>query len=719
MLGLIFALIAGLSVGKEGPFVHVAVAISDSLMRLHCFRHCRRNTSKRLEILGCASAAGVASTFGTPFGGVLFSIEVTATYYMVRNLPRAFFCAICAALVYEVAGLRDTFALFTDDHDRVQSYLVFDLLLCCGLGLLCGLFGALFVGVISALCSLRNRYLSFSLGWPVVARRRVWMVLATALVVAPLIYLDMVSGLPQGGPRPKPLTDYMFRSGIIGVSGPLALYAVFKFLVTALCVSLPLPVGLFTPTFVTGGAVGRLFGEIVHFFYPTDRITSLEPWEFAVIGAAAFSSGVTRAVSTAVIVFELSGQNHLRLPISVALLLAYFVANRFTKNVYDELLDTNGTPSLPELPAELYMVTAAQVMRPVDQGPYLTLSSTFAEAEKVLLRCGGFEWLIPVVDTDESMHLQGAVLAEDLKVAVNGLYVQLHALEDGEEECVRMQPGGSGASHRLGGERGKESLRRKVTFSDDSEQEKRGSTLQRGSEDEQKGPAEAPDLGGMGGGKDEEGREDHIDLSNSAKSVAMGMPLHIVVLRDRDTVDTLTPSRRRRLSSLSSSKATYLTPPPLIMDPSPYQVGDRTLLSKVDFSFRMLKVTQAYVVRSGRLLGVLTRDSLTEFVGTREKKPMHRCLQLLGSCWDSLCCCFRSRRPKVGEEKKSRVPPTNSGSRWSSYQALPRYSVFEEGKKSGGVEHGGAVMERGGGGPSEGTRHQEGDRPECVLNSVL
>jgi H+/Cl- antiporter ClcA len=56
--------------------VHVAVAVSDSLMRLHCFRHCRRNISKRLEILGCASAAGVASTFGTPFGGVLFSIEV-------------------------------------------------------------------------------------------------------------------------------------------------------------------------------------------------------------------------------------------------------------------------------------------------------------------------------------------------------------------------------------------------------------------------------------------------------------------------------------------------------------------------------------------------------------------------------------------------------------------------------------------------------------------
>lgn len=99
----------------------MAVAISDSLMRLHMFRHCRRNISKRLEILGCACAAGVASTFGTPFGGVLFSIEVTASYYMVRNLPRAFFCAVCAALVYEFFGLRDTFSLFSDNNEVVSA----------------------------------------------------------------------------------------------------------------------------------------------------------------------------------------------------------------------------------------------------------------------------------------------------------------------------------------------------------------------------------------------------------------------------------------------------------------------------------------------------------------------------------------------------------------------------------------------------------------------
>lgn len=742
MLGLVFALIAGLSVGKEGPFVHVAVAISDSLMRLHCFRHCRRNTSKRLEILGCASAAGIASTFGTPFGGVLFSIEVTATYYMVRNLPRAFFCAVCAALVYEVAGMRDTFSLFTDDHDRTLGYLAFDLLLCCALGLICGVLGALFVGIISSLCAVRNRHLRFSLGWAVVSRRRVWVVLVASVVIAPIVYLDMAYGLHGGD---KPLTDYMFQSGLMGVSVPLGMYVLFKFLVTTLCVSLPLPVGLFTPTFVTGGAIGRLFGETVHYFQPTTRFTSLEPWEFAVIGAAAFSSGVTRAVSTAVIVFELSGQNNLRLPISVALLLAYFVANRFTKNVYDELLDTNGTPTLPELPAELYMVTAAQVMLPIAQMPYLTLSSSFADAERLLVKCGGTEWLVPVVDSEENMHLQGAVLAEDLKIAINALYLILNTLdEEGGEEAGK----GSGEEKVKDGKDGM--LRRKVTFNEKKEEGKEegvtrgsldssvlhgmGQEVEEGEEGGGGGavvaataaaarddvPSLVTNPNGTGSAKNPKGESSR----ESVRSPSLhDIPLNFVILQDRDTIDSLTPSHRNGHPSYSSSYpsslppslyASYISRPELIMDPSPYQVADGTLLSKVDFSFRMLKVTQAYVVQSGRLVGVLTRDRLTDFVGTREKRPMHRCLQLLGSCADSMLFCrWRKRR---GEEEGG-TGPGGRPRRFGSYQVLPPYLPQESrGGGAGETRRGGEEkMERGETATSgslgvevEGSRNEEG-----------
>ena len=83
--------------------------------------------------------------------------------------------------------------------------------------------------------------------------------------------------------------------------------------------------------------------------FPNAQTQPEQPWEFALIGSAAFSAGVTRAVSTAVIVFELSGENHLRLPLGVALMISYFIANRFTKGIYDALMDTNGTPHLEEV----------------------------------------------------------------------------------------------------------------------------------------------------------------------------------------------------------------------------------------------------------------------------------------------------------------------------------------------------------------------------------
>ena len=152
------------------------------------------------------------------------------------------------------------------------------------------------------------------------------MVAAVTLFVAPFIYLDSNNGL-KGDHRA--LANFLFQVEEVGLPKKLLLFVPYKFLITCLCVTLPLPVGLFTPVFITGGAIGRLFGEWVriHFF----ASTKLEPWEFAVIGAAAFSTGVTHAVSTAVILFELSGENHLRLPLGMSILVAYFVSNRFTK----------------------------------------------------------------------------------------------------------------------------------------------------------------------------------------------------------------------------------------------------------------------------------------------------------------------------------------------------------------------------------------------------
>lgn len=73
-IGLPLAIASGLSVGKEGPSVHFAVCTGNVISRF--FSKYRQNASKTREVLTATAAAGVAVAFGSPIGGVLFSLEV-------------------------------------------------------------------------------------------------------------------------------------------------------------------------------------------------------------------------------------------------------------------------------------------------------------------------------------------------------------------------------------------------------------------------------------------------------------------------------------------------------------------------------------------------------------------------------------------------------------------------------------------------------------------
>lgn len=73
-IALPLAIASGLSVGKEGPSVHFAVCTGNVISRF--FGKYKQSASKTREILTASAAAGVAVAFGSPIGGVLFSLEV-------------------------------------------------------------------------------------------------------------------------------------------------------------------------------------------------------------------------------------------------------------------------------------------------------------------------------------------------------------------------------------------------------------------------------------------------------------------------------------------------------------------------------------------------------------------------------------------------------------------------------------------------------------------
>ncbi|CAN0322057.1 unnamed protein product, partial [Discosporangium mesarthrocarpum] len=147
-----------MSVGKEGPLIHITCALAELAMSSPWFLRVRIDTMRRLEILACACAAGVAATFGSTFGGTLFSVEVTATAYMVDTLPMTFLCAVVVAVAFWVSGKMEAFALFSDNTTQAEGWRAWDLLAWSVLGVLCGLLGALFTAAVDTLVKLRNRY---------------------------------------------------------------------------------------------------------------------------------------------------------------------------------------------------------------------------------------------------------------------------------------------------------------------------------------------------------------------------------------------------------------------------------------------------------------------------------------------------------------------------------------------------------------------------------
>lgn len=453
IVGLLLAFTAGLSIGKEGPFIMISCGFAHVMMKTKLFERIYQDETKRLEMLACACSAGVAATFGSPFGGVLFGVEVTSHFYMVRTLPRSFFAAIVGALLVNFVTENSRYGLFGSSNlgisetNDLHSFTVRDLAVFILMGVICGLGGALFNYCISVLVRLRDiflqadQFMSHSHGklarfWNGLGKRLMLVIVITYITCFTEFYGDSAWFIRHGSPRrilaalfTKDKHPFHYEEAdhftekqaqedaadSVLLSRSLVTFLPLKFVLTLVSVVLPIPAGLFTPTFVIGGIFGRLIGEAINAF---DLLTTqYQPYEYAIIGAGAFSSGVTHAISTAVIIMEISHNDGLNLPVSIAILASYFTAKRFTDNVYDMLISTSKMPRLRKLPKAAYDIPSWEVMRDVNVMRYLTADSSYAEAHQVLQTSK--EPVFPIVDSHSSLFLLATVTRGELAAAVD------------------------------------------------------------------------------------------------------------------------------------------------------------------------------------------------------------------------------------------------------------------------------------------------------------
>ncbi|XP_047040475.1 H(+)/Cl(-) exchange transporter 5 isoform X1 [Helicoverpa armigera] len=448
VVGLILSVSSGLSLGKEGPMVHIASCLGNILSYL--FPKYGRNEAKKREILSAAAAAGVSVAFGAPIGGVLFSLEEVSYYFPLKTLWRSFFCALIAAFILRSINPfgNEHSVLFFVEYNK--PWIFFELIPFVGLGIIGGCIATIFIKANIFWC----RYRKFSkLGQYPVTEVLV-VTLVTAVIAYPNPYTRMNTSeliyllFNQCGiSNSDPLCDYNRNFTDVNsaiekaAAGPgvyraiwlLVLALILKLVMTIFTFGIKVPCGLFIPSLALGAIAGRIVGigvEQLAYNYPKVWLFSGEcstgddcitPGLYAMVGAAAVLGGVTRmTVSLVVIMFELTGGVRYIVPLMAAAMASKWVGDALGRQgIYDAHIALNGYPFLDSKDEFQHTSLAADVMQPKRNETLSVItqdSMTVDDVETLLKETehNGY----PVVVSKESQYLVGFVLRRDLNLAI-------------------------------------------------------------------------------------------------------------------------------------------------------------------------------------------------------------------------------------------------------------------------------------------------------------
>ncbi|XP_053315613.1 chloride channel protein 2 isoform X2 [Spea bombifrons] len=439
VIGLTCALGSGMPLGKEGPFVHIASLCASLLSKfMSLFGGIYENESRNIEMLAAACAVGVGCCFAAPIGGVLFSIEVTSTFFAVRNYWRGFFAATFSAFIFRVLAVwnKDEETITALFKTRFRLDFPFDLQelpAFAVIGIASGFGGALFVYLNRKIVEFMRKQKTIN---KFLMKKRLLYPALVTLLISSLTFPPGFGQFMAGQLTQKETLVTLFdnctwaQQGIsedftykgftsawkhpkTNVFVTLVVFIVMKFWMSALATTIPVPCGAFMPVFVIGAAFGRLVGESMAVWFPdgihTDGSTyRIVPGGYAVVGAAALSGAVTHTVSTAVIVFELTGQISHILPVMIAVILANAVAQSLQPSLYDSIIRIKKLPYLPELGwghQERYNVRVEDIM--LRNVPFVTLNSKYRDLQELLSNCRLKS--LALVETAESMILLGSI----------------------------------------------------------------------------------------------------------------------------------------------------------------------------------------------------------------------------------------------------------------------------------------------------------------------
>jgi len=395
---------SGGSAGREGPIVQVGSALGSSIGQwLHLSEARLRN------LVACGAAAGVAATFNAPIAGVIFAMEIILGELHLGDLGNVVISAVTASTVARV---------FLGDHPAftIPNYAMktpWEVVLYILLGILAALAA---VGFIKLLYWFEDRFDNWR--FPDALKPAVGGLLLGGMGFLYLLVMQQTQGLTTSDGMPA-----MFGSGFATIEAallgnlPLGLMlglVVLKPLATSFTLGSGNSGGVFAPALFIGAALGGAFGWLVNYFAPGMTAGS---GAFAIVGMAAVFTGAAHAPFTAIlIVFEMTNDYRLMLPLMTAVIVSLIVSRRIhPESIYTLKLVRRGIHLKQGRDLDvLETVRVDEVM--LDESVTVPVDMHVSLLPGEFLETGrhGF----PVLDLDGSLF--GMVSLEDYRRAMHG-----------------------------------------------------------------------------------------------------------------------------------------------------------------------------------------------------------------------------------------------------------------------------------------------------------
>ncbi|MFB2917068.1 chloride channel protein [Aerosakkonema funiforme] len=392
LLSSTIAIGSGLTVGRQGPTVQVGAALAGQLSRW-----LPTSPDHRRQMIAAGAGAGLAAAFNAPIAGVLFVAEELLHDVSGFTLGTAILASFIGAVVSRILGgtslnlnsfqssgpdLHSTAVQVSFSMPEIPCYLI--------LGVLAGLLAAIFCQGVFVSLNFYKRTLRISLSW--------------RIGLAGMISGLAIALLPDGFRDNTGLREFLLNGNATWEVATIAFTA--QYILTLIAFGSGAPGGLFAPSLILGSSLGYLVGLFASHFWGLGT-----PITYALAGMGAFFSAVSKVPITAiVIVFEMTTNFDLVLPLMIASVTSYLVAEAIApRSLYDRLLEWNGINLATETPKDgiLTELKARNVM----QQRVETLSSQMTLDEAVQAFSRSHHRGFPVVDDGK---LVGIVTQTDL-----------------------------------------------------------------------------------------------------------------------------------------------------------------------------------------------------------------------------------------------------------------------------------------------------------------